>query len=57
MFSINLKLGAYWLFLLIFDTISHKTNENDYKKLQNKIDDQKGSSIFLVTQREVQVFL
>jgi hypothetical protein len=26
MFIINLKLGAYWSFLLIFDTVSHKTN-------------------------------
>jgi hypothetical protein len=46
MFSINLKLRAYWSFLLIFDTVSHKTNISDQKGIQNKIDGQKGSSIF-----------
>jgi hypothetical protein len=38
MFSINLKLGVYWSFLLIFDTISHKTNGSGQKEMQNKID-------------------
>jgi hypothetical protein len=46
MFSINLKLWAYWLFLLIFDTVSHKTNESDQKEMQNKTDGQKESLIF-----------
>jgi hypothetical protein len=46
MFSINFKLGAYWLFLIIFDTVSHKTNESGQKGMQNKTDGQKKSSIF-----------
>jgi hypothetical protein len=31
MFSINLKLESYWLFLLIFETVSHKTNGSGQK--------------------------
>jgi hypothetical protein len=46
MFSINLKLWAYWVFLFIFDTISHKTNGSGQKRIQNKTDGQNGSSIF-----------
>jgi hypothetical protein len=57
MFSINLKLGAYWPFLLIFDTVSHKTNGSGQKGMQNKTNGQKESSIFCVAKREVQVFL
>jgi hypothetical protein len=48
MFSINLKVEVYWSFLLIFDTISHKTNRSDQKRMQNKTDGQKRSSIFWV---------
>jgi hypothetical protein len=51
MFSINLKLEAYWSFLLIFDTVSHKTNESGQKGMQNKTDGQKKSLIFLSGQK------
>jgi hypothetical protein len=57
MFSVNLKLVTYWSFLLIFDTVSHKINGSDKKEIQNKTDDQNGSSIFKVDKREVQFFL
>jgi hypothetical protein len=56
MFSINLKLGVHWSFLLIFDTVSHKTNGSGQKEMQNKIDGQKRSSIFWVVKKKVQVF-
>jgi hypothetical protein len=46
MFSINLKLGVYWSFLLIFDTVSHKTNKSDQRKCKIK----------LMTKRKVQFF-
>jgi hypothetical protein len=46
MFSINLKLETYWLFLLIFDTVSHKTTGSGQKGMQNKTDGQKRSSVF-----------
>jgi hypothetical protein len=54
MFNINLKLEVYWSFiliflrkfLLIFDTVSHKTNGTCQKGMQNKTDGQKRSSIF-----------
>jgi hypothetical protein len=57
MFNINLKLGVYWSFLLIFDTASHKTNGSSQNGMKNKIDGQKRSSIFWLAKREVQVFL
>jgi hypothetical protein len=37
MFSINLRLVAYWLFLLIFDTASHKINESGQKEYKIKL--------------------
>jgi hypothetical protein len=56
MFSINLKIWAYWSFLLIFDTVSHKINGSDQKGMKNKTDDQKESLIFWVAKKKVQIF-
>jgi hypothetical protein len=47
MFSINLKPETYWSFFLIFDTVSHKTNESGQKGMQNKIDGLKEKFNFL----------
>jgi hypothetical protein len=57
MFSINLNLGAYWSFLLIFDTVSHKTNRSGQKWMQNKTDGQKGSLIFEWAKEKSKFFL